>query len=132
MRTLLLQLVLGVAAVAQAEQLYRTHAATGADDEKRNFDRDFLHFGKRESGGEVDFGREFMPFGKRDDFDREFLHFGKRNDFEREFLPFGKRSEQFDRDFMPFGKRAQKATMFQSLYPKLPQVDAAGANKETK
>uniref|UniRef100_A0A914WBK0 Uncharacterized protein n=1 Tax=Plectus sambesii TaxID=2011161 RepID=A0A914WBK0_9BILA len=105
MRVVLLQLVLGVTAVAQAQQLYRSQPAKGSDDDKRNFDRDFLHFGKRD---DVDFGREFMPFGKRDEFDREFLHFGKKSDFDREFMPFGKKSEAFDREFMPFGKRQEE------------------------
>ena len=50
-------------------------AAVDSDD----FDRQFMHFGKREI---QDMNRQFMSFGKRelDPFNRHFLNFGKRDD----------------------------------------------------
>ncbi|KHN76447.1 hypothetical protein Tcan_10968 [Toxocara canis] len=86
---------------------------------KREFDRDFMHFGKRSNA----FDRSFMNFGKRDsEFSRDFLNFGKRaanirllsdayddlrqkKDFDRDFMHFGKRADAFERNFMNFGKR---------------------------
>ncbi|KAL7074773.1 hypothetical protein ACQ4LE_006169 [Meloidogyne hapla] len=81
-------------------------------DDKRNFNREFLPFGKRASAD--NFQREFMAFGKRSPsdaaFQREFMAFGKRepNPFQRDFMSFGKRAVNaagFDRDFMAFGRR---------------------------
>ncbi|CAD5223219.1 unnamed protein product [Bursaphelenchus okinawaensis] len=99
----------------QAEDAYYTV------DDKRNFDREFMHFGKRAAN--EDFGRAFMPFGKRADayedpsFNRAFMPFGKRSmtleqliakkNINRDFMHFGKRlaPSAFDRQFMHFGKR---------------------------
>uniref|UniRef100_A0A915PDR0 Uncharacterized protein n=1 Tax=Meloidogyne floridensis TaxID=298350 RepID=A0A915PDR0_9BILA len=80
-------------------------------DDKRNFNREFLPFGKR-AASPNNFQREFMAFGKRSPsdstFQREFMAFGKRepNPFQRDFMSFGKRgASDFDRDFMAFGRR---------------------------
>jgi len=100
----------------------------GSNEDKRNFDRDFLHFGKR-AMAPIELERHFMNFGKReDDFGRQFMPFGKRyvplqealqydkKNFGREFLHFGKRapsSQGFERDFMAFGKRAPSSQGFE-------------------
>ncbi|KAH7704993.1 AF17 protein [Aphelenchoides avenae] len=91
-----------------------------APEDKRNFDRDFMHFGKRSAGGAEAMERHFMNFGKRadDEFGRAFMPFGKRfvpledvlldkKNFNRDFMHFGKRAgaDDFERNFMSFGKR---------------------------
>jgi len=86
----------------QASPLY-------TDDKRSNFNREFMHFGKRAAGDFYDldnseFNRAFMPFGKRDVSPWEQIVADKKN-FNREFLHFGKRSDPFAREFMHFGKR---------------------------
>uniref|UniRef100_A0AC34QWJ6 Uncharacterized protein n=1 Tax=Panagrolaimus sp. JU765 TaxID=591449 RepID=A0AC34QWJ6_9BILA len=76
----------------------------GTQEDKRNFDRDFMHFGKRSNYDAdkraTDFDRNFMHFGKRfdfepvmakKDFNREFMHFGKRSSFNDDSLSNKKR-----------------------------------------
>uniref|UniRef100_A0A915E8P0 Uncharacterized protein n=1 Tax=Ditylenchus dipsaci TaxID=166011 RepID=A0A915E8P0_9BILA len=101
-----------------------------ANEDKRNFDRDFMHFGKRAAVAPVEMERHFMNFGKREqNFDRNFMPFGKRyvpleeavrldkKNFDREFLHFGKRAPSnnagFERDFMTFGKRDPSSQGFE-------------------
>jgi len=81
-------------------------------DKRANFQRDFMHFGKRAADlyeledGEYG-GRAFMPFGKRD-IPLEEIYADKKN-FNRDFMHFGKRAiplaDVYGREFMHFGKR---------------------------
>uniref|UniRef100_A0A7E4VYQ2 Uncharacterized protein n=1 Tax=Panagrellus redivivus TaxID=6233 RepID=A0A7E4VYQ2_PANRE len=76
----------------------------GANEDKRNFNREFMHFGKRSGEGfqlfrpveiydkRADFNRNIMPFGKRFDYDQPI----EKKQFNREFMHFGKRSAPFD------------------------------------
>ncbi|TKR60633.1 hypothetical protein L596_027853 [Steinernema carpocapsae] len=104
--------------VALAIQARYVYVEPISEAEKRNFDREFMHFGKRSDA--AGFDRNFMNFGKRsgNEFDRQFMHFGKRTsyedlmdidkkNFDRDFMHFGKRSsdDAFQREFMSFGRR---------------------------
>ncbi|KAE9553827.1 hypothetical protein FO519_002957 [Halicephalobus sp. NKZ332] len=71
----------------------------GSQEDKRNFDREFMHFGKRGLGAPAS-----PYYDKRtNDFDRNFMHFGKRLAYEYE--PMMEKKE-FNREFMHFGKRS--------------------------
>jgi len=105
LESLIAFVLLIVSAAVQSSPVY---SSVG---DKRDFNREFMHFGKRAAGNfyeldDGDFNRAFMPFGKRD-FPLDEIVASKKN-FDREFMHFGKRSsagEPFGREFMHFGKR---------------------------
>jgi len=95
------------------------HDALKFIDDKREFDRDFMHFGKRQQQfyNNDEFDRHFMPFGKRGlmdystGFDRDFMHFGKRNaitDLDRRLSKMASEKKDFDREFLHFGRKKRQ------------------------
>uniref|UniRef100_A0AC34FXA5 Uncharacterized protein n=1 Tax=Panagrolaimus sp. ES5 TaxID=591445 RepID=A0AC34FXA5_9BILA len=102
---LLAVLSLAIIAFSSAQDIYE-NSADGSQEEKRNFDREFMHFGKRSNNGGFQLFRPLGVYDKRaSEFDRNFMPFGKR--FSVDYEPMMEK-KHFNREFMHFGKRSPK------------------------